>query len=175
MPTPMMRVFAKEAGKKTKTVEKIWKQSEDLVREKYGIDEESPRFYPLVVGVVKNTLGIRKKEMVKEEEGGEVADPGMTTTTMGDYQFAPMLGRMITFPTMNNAKVSTPKKRRSYRKRMKKIKSVSEEKGLDYDSALSEFMNLAIKKHEDMEDVIDESIDIMLRYLGIEPSIIDEI
>ncbi len=177
MPTPLMKTFAKEAGKKTKTVEKIWKTSEKLVKEKYNIDEEDDRFYPLVVGVVKNKLGIRRKEMVKEdgEPSGEVADSGgMTTTSMGDYQFAPRLGQIVTFPVMQ-IKYNKPKKKRSSKKRIKKLKESCEENGHDFDSDISSILYIYQHKFDNDEEVIEEAIDFILRYYGIEPSIFDEI
>jgi hypothetical protein len=62
MPTPLMKSLAKEAHKKTKTVEKLWAKSEKIVKQKYQIDDSSSRYWPLVVGVTKGLLGISKKK-----------------------------------------------------------------------------------------------------------------
>ena len=53
-----MKSFAKKTHKKPKTVEKLWNKAERVVRKKYEIDEDSSRFYPLVVGVLKNFLKV---------------------------------------------------------------------------------------------------------------------
>lgn len=188
MPTALMKTFAKEAGKKPKTVEKVWKKAEAMVKDKYDIDEESSRFYPLVVGVLKNLLNIRQKEMIKEDgEGGDVsvdvapADGGMDTTSMGDYQYAPKLGMAIVFPPIPKFQVAkkktrSKKKNRDVSKSVKKMKSTVKKKNLkeDFDyifsSILLEYMDTV-----EVDELIDVTFDAIERYLGIEESIFDGI
>jgi len=175
MPTPLMKIFAKEAGKKTKSVEKIWNNAEKLVKDKYDIDEDSDRFYPLVVGVVKNILGIRKKETVKEDGGGDgggESPGGMNTTSMGDYEFANRLGVPF-FAAPIPVKSSIKKK--YTKKKIKKMKKISEDRSIDFDEMVSSMFERNIDKSEDLDEVIEMSLDTVSRYLNIDPSILDDI
>lgn len=180
MPTPLVKAFAKEAGKKPKTVDKMWKKAEATVKDKYDIDEESDRFYPLVVGVLKNLLGIRKKELIKEdgEGGGESGDiGGMDTTSMGDYQFAPRLGQVVSFPAgyVGSFMVASKKKEKNYKSRVKKLKSKSKKKiNEDFSDVFDSMCELYIRRASE-EDIVDVVLEAMERYYGIDESILDEI
>jgi len=181
MPTPLMRTFAKEAGKKTKTVEKMWNKAEKMVMDKYDIDDTSDRFYPLVVGILKNQLGIRKKELIKEDgEGGDVGDPGgMDTTSMGDYQYAPRLGQVITFPAnyVSSFLVAGKKKPKNYSFKIKKLKSKAKTRkkiNEEFDEVFDSLCELYIRR-VDEDSLIDFVLDAMERYYGIEKSIFDDI
>ena len=81
-----MRSFAKKADTTVKKVERLWNKSEKLVKKKYDLtpQEDSDRFYALVVSVLKKILGIDTKKEIKEDT--------ITTGNMGAYQFYDKVG-----------------------------------------------------------------------------------
>lgn len=173
MPTPQMKAFAKEAHKKPKTVEKLWKKSEKIVKKKYEIDEESSRFYPLVVGTLKHLLGIEDKI----DEDGEI-----TTANMGDYVYATKIGtpaaRMITSgPIPVEAEITKTKKRKiksgqQYDKLVRTIVANVNNEGLTLDDAMSDMILYFCER--DSDDPIEDSIQALNKFFGIVPSIFDD-
>lgn len=189
MPTPLMKSFAKQTDKKPKTVEKLWKKAERLVKKKYEIDEDSSRFYPLVVGVLKNFLGIEKEEDVNEDEGGGVdvagADGpvtypmGTVTSNMGDYVYAAKIGtpaqRMINGQPLPVAIEIKPKRKtnKKYHKSIRKIKECLDYEGMDIDDAISDMIKYYCEG--DSVDPVDDAINALSRFFGIVPTIFDDI
>jgi hypothetical protein len=189
MPTPLMKSFAKQTDKKPKTVEKLWKKAERLVKKKYEIDDESSRFYPLVVGVLKNFLGIGKDE-VNEDEGGEVMvagsegpvsyPMGTTTSNMGDYVFASKVGtpaaRLISgqpLPVEIEIKKRKTKVHKKHNKKVRAIKESLEEENMTMDDAFSDMIKYYCES--DSSDPVEDAIEALSRFFGIAPTIFDDI
>lgn len=186
-----MKSLAKQAHKKSKTVEKLWKKAEKLVKSKYEIDEDSSRFYPLVVGVLKNFLGIEKddEDLKEDGEGGEagadVSDPGITTTSMGDYVYPTRLGtpmaRMVNgapLPVEIEIKKSKKKKGRTAKEYDKLIRRITKEINeseteMSLDDAISDMIKYYCST--DCEDAVEEAITAVSKYFGITPSIFDDL
>lgn len=190
MPTPLMKSLAKQAHKKSKTVEKLWKKAEKLVKSKYEIDEDSSRFYPLVVGVLKNFLGIEKddEDLKEDGEGGEVVDtgePGITTTSMGDYVYPTRIGAPVArlvngAPLPVEIEIKKTKKRKirtakEYDKLIRRITTEINESDseLTLDDAISDMIKYYCST--DCEDAVDEAITAVSKYFGIAPSIFDDL
>jgi hypothetical protein len=80
MPEGLIQSFAKQSGKTKEEVERLWNDTQKIIKKEYP-DKKEDDFYRLVVGVLKRRLGIT-------EEDGEVAaapagDAVITTTSMG--------------------------------------------------------------------------------------------
>lgn len=160
MPSPLMKSFAKQSGKKPKTVESLWKKCEKLIKKEYNIDEKSSRFYPLVVGCLKNMLDIKK---VEED---------ITTTTMGDYQFAPKMDATFTRPI-----ISEPSPVNSITKKKKKdLKNTLDgfsfalqkrNKGEQLDEVLSSMIEFYSTKFDTSEEIVETAIEMTGKYLNI--------
>lgn len=189
MPTPLMKSLAKEANKKPKTVEKLWAKSEKIVKQKYEIDDSSNRFYPLVVSVLKNLLGLSKKEKeLEEDEGGEMTPSDMvSTTTMGSENgqgalFYPMLGtpvKRIDGPiTQVKTTISKSKKKKKfdYDKLVRDIVRKVNEKALkeNLDTLMSDAILYYSNKHNDPEEILEQAITSINKRLGLEQSILDK-
>ena len=59
MPSPLIKSFSDKSGKSEKEVEKLYKDAEDIVKDRYkDVEKESDRYYALVVGILKNMLKI---------------------------------------------------------------------------------------------------------------------
>ena len=182
MPTPLMKSFAKEAEVKPKKVEKLWKKAERLVKKKYEIEDDSDRFYPLVVGVLKNFLGIEKKDINEDGEGIDVgnAEVGTTTTNMGDYQHASrigdpayvMAGRIMPVQ-IEITKVKKRKANKKHKKAIRKLKECIEASDMDIDDAFSDMIKYFCEK--DSLDPVEDAINSLNRYFGLAPSIFDNI
>lgn len=180
MPTPQMKAFAKEAHKKPKTVEKLWKKSEKIVKKRYEIDEENDRFYPLVVGTLKHLLGIEEK--IDEDGEGDSGESGITTTDMGDYVYPTRLGapvtRMITSgPIPVETEIKKTKKRKikngqQYDKLIRTIVSNVNNEGLTLDDAMSDMILYFCER--DSVDPIEDSIQALNKFFGVVPSIFDD-
>lgn len=156
MPNPIMKSFAKQSGKKTKTVEKLWKKCEKLVKKEYDIDEDSDRFYPLVVGCLKNLLDIKKED---KEQKDVVADSGMiTTSNMGNYVYAKKIPDLM-------RRTPDPK----YTKIFKKINETFLEKDLyeDLDDVISEMIKFYSEKSSNVDEIVEASINATAKYLKI--------
>lgn len=159
MPTSLMKSLAQQSGKKTKTVESLWKKCEKLIKKEYNIDEKSSRFYPLVVGCLKNMLDIKK---VEED---------ISTTTMGDYQFAPKMGAPFTRPI-----TSEPSPVKSITKKKKNLKKTLD--GFSYaiekrnkkeklDEVLSSMIEFYSTKFDTSEEIVETAIEMTGKYLNI--------
>lgn len=182
MPTPLMKSLAKDADVKPKKVEKLWKKSERLVKKKYEIDEDSDRFYPLVVGVLKNFLGIEKEDINEDGEGVDIGDVevGTTTTNMGDYQFASRVGYPVSIMAgrimpvqVEITKVKKRKANKKHKKIIRKLKECIEAADMDMDDAFSDMIKYFCEK--DSLDPVEDAINSLNRYFGLAPSIFDNI
>lgn len=166
-----MKSLASQAGKKPKTVEKLWNKCEKLVKKKYEIGEDSDRFYPLVVGCLKNLLGLHKKEVEEDAE--------MTTTNMGSYAFAPKVGELqrrqpiVSDPTKVKTEISDKK----YSKKVKKIKRALKESNSleDFDDLISDNLEYYCGKYNSPEEVIDAAFEATYKYLKITDSLLNEL
>lgn len=179
MPTPLMKSFAKDAHRKTKTVEKLWKKAEKVVKGKYEIDKDSNRYYPLVVGVLKHFLGLSKDEV--NEDGG------ITTGNMGDYAFASKLGSPAARPLdygkllpvdneITNLNKSKKYSNKQYDKLIRDIVYNANAMGLgeDFDEMLSDTIKYYCENETDVDDVVDKSLDAIGKYFNVIPTIFDE-
>jgi ABC-type Fe3+-hydroxamate transport system substrate-binding protein len=160
MPTPLMKSLAKQSGKKTKTIESLWKKCEKLVKKEYEIDEKSSRFYPLVVGCLKNLLDIKT---VKE-------DADITTSTMGDYKYYPKIGA-----TMSRPIISEPSSSKIINKKKDLKKTLDgfsyeikkRNKGEKLDEILSSMIEFYSSKFDNSEEIVEVAIEMTGKYLGI--------
>ena len=174
MPTPLMKSFAKEAHKKTKTVEKLWGKAEKIVQKKYDINDSSSRYWPLVVGVTKKLLGISKQEL---EEDGEI-----TTTNMGsdNGQGAMFYQRVGTPMTridgdIQPVSIKKEKKKKNYDKYIKTIVAKVNEKAMkeSIDDLFSDAIEHYSKKTNDVNDIVENALEYLGKRFGIEESIFD--
>lgn len=60
MPSPQIRSLADRSGKSPQEVEKMWDAIKASLKDQ-GHKESDPNFYPLLVGSLKNSLGIEEK------------------------------------------------------------------------------------------------------------------
>ncbi len=163
MPTPLMKSFAQQSGKKSKTVEKLWKKCERIVKKEYDIDEKSSRFYPLVVGCLKNLLDIKKKEIAEDDIGVD---------NMGDYTYAqkmqPPFTRVITSdpsPVKNSKK---KRKKLNYPKVFNSFAYVlNNNPDQNLDDIMSEMINFYCERLDDSEEIIEKSIEMSAKYLKL--------
>jgi len=173
MPTPLMKSLAKEANKKPKTVEKLWAKAEKIVKKKYDIDDSSSRYWPLVVGVTKNILGLAKE--IKED--GEI-----TTTNMGSNNgqgavFADRLGtpqkRVLHGDILPVEKETKVKKSKDYDKLVKKIVKKVNEKALkeSLDDIMSDALEYYSTKFKNPEDIFENAISNISKRLGLKEDI----
>lgn len=173
MPTPVMKSFAKKSNKKVKTVEKLWKKAEKLVKKKYEIEKDSPRYWPLVVGITKNLLGINEPEENEDVEGVEgVEEDVMTTANIGDATFANKIGApatRINGPIFQVASDIKPKKK--YKKKIEETIKILEEKGLDFSDIMDETLEYFSNKNN--ETCIDDALDSIRKRFGLEKSVFD--
>lgn len=162
MPNSVMKSFAEKTGKKTKTVEKLWKKCEKIVKKEYDIDEKSERFYPLVVGCLKNLLGLNKEQ----------EDVGITTANLGSATFAPKISDIMTRQPLSTdpSKVVSEIKI----KKIKKLKEAAENLGIDLDDVISDNISFYSQKSEDVVEIIEMALDASAKYLKVEPSIFDK-
>ena len=59
MPAPLVKSFSDKSGKSEKEVEELYKDAEEIVKDRYSnVEKESDRYYALVVGILKNMLKI---------------------------------------------------------------------------------------------------------------------
>lgn len=59
MPQALVKTYAKKTGKSEKEVEDLYTQAKKIVKKQYSIGEEDESFYPLVIGTLKKSLGIK--------------------------------------------------------------------------------------------------------------------
>lgn len=170
MPNAIMKSFAKQVGKKTKTVEKLWKKCEKIVKKEYELDKEDERFYPLVVGCLKNLLGLNKQQ----------EDAGITTATMGSYVFSPKLGdvqsrqQISSEPSQVKSEIKVSKKK-NYSKLLKKMQEAVENSEFDLDDIISENVEFYSKSSNDPEEIVDKALEASAKYLKVKTSYLDEL
>lgn len=181
MPTPLMKSFAKETHKKPKTVEKIWKKAERIVKKDYDIDDKNSRYYPLVVGTLKHLLGIEK---IEEDDAVASCETPMTTSNIGDYTFANKIGapaaRVITSePLIVNTSIDKKNKKKKiktnkeYDKLVRSIVKNVNNEGLTLDEAISSMIEYYCEGNSD--NPVDDSLDALSRFFGLAPSIFDDL
>lgn len=159
MPTPLMKSLAQQSGKKTKTVENLWKKCEKIVKKEYDIDEKSSRFYPLVVGCLKKLLELTP---VKE-------DADITTTTMGNYQYAPKMDAMFTRPITSEPSPVKSTKKKDLKKTLDGYSFALKKrnKGEKLDEVLSSMLDFYSTKFYTSEEIVETAIEMTGKYLGI--------
>ena len=175
MPTPLMKSLAKEAHKKTKTVEKLWAKSEKIVKQKYQIDDSSSRYWPLVVGVTKGLLGISKKEKQLEED--EITTTNMGSNNGDGAMFANKVGEPMTRIDGPITPVKTTiTKKKNYGKEVKEIVKKVNEKALkeSLDDIMSDAIEYYSSKSNNVEEVFEQAIASINKRLGIEVSVLDK-
>lgn len=188
-----MRSFAKKADTTVKKVERLWNKSEKLVKKKYELtpEEDSDRFYALVVSVLKKILKIDEPKVVKEDEGGgdagggaggEVADvPAINTTSMGAYQYYSKIGdpvRRIPKKDIRKAyKKSEDESETSMteKKLAKRIKAIVDRiNGLaENENILDEYLDYFRTKYESPEEIVEKTVEFVEKKLGIVKSGLD--
>lgn len=157
MPNSVMKSFAEKTGKKTKTVEKLWKKCEKIIKKEYEIDEKSERFYPLVVGCLKNLLGLNKEQ----------EDATVTTGSLGSFVFAPKISDIASRQPVSSSPSKVSK--------IRKLKEAAENLGMDLDDVISDNIYYYSKKTDDVEQIVEMALDASAKYLKVEPSIFDKI
>jgi len=164
MPNPIMRSFAKKADTTVKKVERLWNKSEKLVKKKYELtpEEDSDRFYALVVSVLKKILGLDKK----------VDEDAMTTGNIGAYQFYDKVGTTAIqrgLPVTDSEKEKIEKEskekvsEKELAKRIKKIVNIVNEDVAIFD----EFLDYFRTKYNNPDDIIEKTIEYTEKKLGI--------
>ena len=159
-----MRSFAKKADTTVKKVERLWNKSEKLVKKKYELtpEEDSDRFYALVVSVLKKILGLDKK----------VDEDAMTTGNIGAYQFYDKVGTTAIqrgLPVTDSEKEKIEKEskekvsEKELAKRIKKIVNIVNEDVAIFD----EFLDYFRTKYNNPDDIIEKTIEYTEKKLGI--------
>lgn len=194
MPNPIMRSFAKKADTTVKKVEKLWNKSEKLVKKKYELtpEEDSDRFYALVVSVLKKILKIDEPKVVKEDDGGgdagaggDVADssdvPAINTTSMGAYQYYSKIGEPIRrLPKKDIRKIYKKSEDESEnmdeKKLAKRIKAIVDKiNGLaEHENILDEYLDYFRTRCETPEEMIEKTVEYVEKKLGIVKAGIDK-
>lgn len=194
MPNPIMRSFAKKADTTVKKVEKLWNKSEKLVKKKYELtpEEDSDRFYALVVAVLKKILKIDEPNVVKEDDGGGDAGgdagdsgdvtsvPAINTTSMGAYQYYSKIGDPIRrLPKKDIRKVYKKSEDESQdtdeKKLAKRIKAIVDKiNGLvEHENILDEYLDYFRTRYESPEEIIEKTVEYVEKRLGITKSGLD--
>tara|TARA_R110000765_G_scaffold149893_1_gene252555 strand:+ start:1169 stop:1501 length:333 start_codon:yes stop_codon:yes gene_type:complete len=78
MPNNIIKTFADKTDKTVEEVEVLWKKAEQIVKDEYEIDSNDESYYPLVVGVLKKSLGFKS-----EDFSIGVGDIGLTNVPDG--------------------------------------------------------------------------------------------
>jgi hypothetical protein len=79
MPTPMITKFAEKTKKSVDEVEKMYDRAKSIVEKQYkDVEKDSEAYYKLIVGVLKNMLGIKE----------DSSQASVNLSTMGDYVHA---------------------------------------------------------------------------------------
>ena len=151
MPTPVMKSFAKQAHMKPKKVEALWNIAEKIAKKKYDIDQDSSRYWPIVVGITKKLLGLGKTEDKVEEDV-------ITTTNIGDATFANKIGepaQRIDGDKQPIKAIITKKKK--YKKVIEEmIKTLSKEK---FDVLIEDALKYYSSQQLTEEDVVDFALE----------------
>ena len=90
--------FAKETGKSTKEVEKLWKQAIEISEEFFGIKESKFRTkqWAYTVGVLKNMLGIKEQYLSIQLPNNELLEFETTNSDMSSDEWYTVLeGRLL--------------------------------------------------------------------------------
>lgn len=192
MPNPIMRSFAKKADTTVKKVERLWNKSEKLVKKKYELtpEEDSDRFYALVVSVLKKILKIDTPKIVKEDEGGDVGGegtaseaPAINTTSMGAYQYYSRIGEPLTrFPSKDIKKKYKKSEKESVdnniseKELARRIKDIVDRvNGLkENENILDDYLEYFQTKYSDPDMIIEKTIEFVEKKLGIVKSGIDK-
>lgn len=187
-----MRSFAKKADTTVKKVEKLWNKSEKLVKKKYELtpEEDSDRFYALVVSVLKKILKIDEPKVVKEDDvgggdGGDLGDsynvPAINTTSMGAYQYYSKIGEPIRRLPKNDViklykKSEDESQDMDEKKLAKRIKAIVDKiNGLvEHENILDEYLEYFRTRCETPEEMIEKTIEYVEKKLGIVKSGLDK-
>jgi len=189
MPNGIVKSFAKKADTTTKKVERLWNKSEKLVTKKYDLtpEEDSDRFYALVVSVLKKILGIDKPKDIKEEDGGgESGDvgsdsSGITTSNLGGYQYYSRFGDMLRRISPDSKKLykklekesSTKETSDNLAKRIKLI--VDRLNGLkESTDILDDYIEHFSTKSNDVDLIIEQTLTAVEKKLGLTKSVFDK-
>lgn len=167
-----MRSFAKKADTTVKKVERLWNKSEKLVKKKYDLtpQEDSDRFYALVVSVLKKILGIDTKKEIKEDT--------ITTGNMGAYQFYDKVGgiakRKIPVTDKDYEELNTQSDddidSKKLAKRIAKIVAIVNEDMEIFDDYLDYFK----QRYDSPDIIIEKTVDFVEKKLGIVKSVMDK-
>lgn len=188
-----MRSFAKKADTTVKKVERLWNKSEKLVKKKYELtpEEDSDRFYALVVSVLKKILKLDTPKVVKEDEGGGDAGgegtaseaPAINTTSMGAYQYYSRVGEPITrFPSKeikkkykksekysSNNNISEKELARRIKEIVDRVNGLKENENI-----LDDYLEYFMTKYSDADMIVEQTISFVEKKLGIVKSGIDK-
>lgn len=193
MPNPIMRSFAKKADTTVKKVERLWNKSEKLVKKKYELtpEDDSDRFYALVVSVLKKILKLDTPKVVKEDEGGgDVGGegtaseaPAINTTSMGAYQYYSRVGEPARrFPSKDIGKKYKKSEKDSTNNNIsekelaRRIKEIVDRvNGLkENENILDEYLEYFMTKYSDVDMIIEQTVSFVEKKLGIVKSGIDK-
>lgn len=61
MPAPVIASFADKSGKSKKEVERLYNKAKDIVDKQYEVETDSDEYYQIVMGVLKQMLGISEE------------------------------------------------------------------------------------------------------------------
>lgn len=188
MPNPIMKSFAKKADTTVKRVEKLWNKSEKLVMKKYDLtpQEDSDRFYALVVSVLKKILKIDKpKEIIEDEGVGDAGgdsgegDSGITTSNLGAYQYYSMVGwspfqRGLPMTSKEQKKIEKASTKKVDDKELaKRIKKIVAKINEDT-SVIDEFLDYYNSRYDDVDYVVEKSIEMVEKKIGLVKSGLDK-
>ena len=186
-----MRSFAKKADTTVKKVEKLWNKSEKLVKKKYELtpEEDSDRFYALVVSVLKKILKIDTPKVVKEDEGGDAGGegtaseaPAINTTSMGAYQYYSRVGEPIRrFPSKDIKKKYEKSEKESQDKVTEKelarrIKAIVDRvNGLkESEELFDDYLEYFRTKYDSPDIIIEKTVEFIEKKIGITKSGFDK-
>jgi hypothetical protein len=69
MPSPIVKSFADKTKKSFSEIEDKWKKSTEIVDKQYpDIKKDSDKYYKLVVGILKNMIGLKENKMKRFKE-----------------------------------------------------------------------------------------------------------
>lgn len=176
MPNAIMKSFAKKADTTVKAVERKWNIAEKLVKKKYELtpDEDSDRFYALVVAVLKKMLKLDEPKPVTEDDGT------ITTANMGDYKFAQRMGVVQRQKPVTQDEYEVAEKESiesldavKLAKRIKKI--VDTLNGVNEGTDIfDEYINYFKTKYDDPEIIVEKAIEYIEKKLGIVKGAMDK-
>lgn len=108
MPNNIIKSFADKTDKTVEEVKTLWNKAKRIVKDEYEIDSEDESYYPLVVGVLKKSLGFKS-----EDFSVGVGDIGLTGAPSG----GPGMGVRINKGNKKTKKNKKPKTFLEYLKR----------------------------------------------------------